>query len=131
MKKEFQVGDYAYNIEQAKINKYGFPCVFGQDAHYLRFLFKRYIINRKEGDFIFCVNAGEPFEIHTPFASILDAVRSLHYCGLFSVKLANVAGEVFKNADPEQNNLWLEVYFNRSTGKLGLTLESVKDEVSE
>ena len=128
MNEEFVVGNYVYNIEQAKLNKQGFPCVFGQDAHYLRFLFKRYLVNMKKGDHIFCVNAGVPFEIYIPFASILDAVKSLRYCGIFSIKLASFAGEEFKKADPEQNNIWLEVYFSRITGKLGFTLDSVKDE---
>ena len=131
MSEEFKIGDYVYNIEKADLDKNGYPCVFNQNAHYFRFLFKRYLVNMKKGDILFCVNAGIPFEIHTQFASILDSVRSLHYCGIFSLKLASFAGDVFKNADPEANNLWLEVYFNRSTGKLGLTLDSVKDEMSE
>lgn len=131
MNEEFKVGDYVYNIELAGLSKHGWPCFFEQDPYYFRFLFKRYTINMKRGNLLFCVNAGVPFEIHTPFASILDAVKSLRYCDIFSMKVAAFAEDGFKNSDPEANNLWLMVFFNRHTGKLGNTLDSVNDEVNQ
>ena len=119
-----QPGDFVYKMEEEYLDKGGNTVPWRYGSYYIQFIFKRFFVYKIEGKKLFDFT----HEIRKPKRTILEAVESAGYCGLFNLKLARVAEAEYAKADPRNRNLWLTIYFNRDTGKLGLTLESVKDE---
>jgi hypothetical protein len=129
---DFNIGDYAYSVEVVSLDKNGNACLcWRHNAHYLRFLFKRFIVDKIRGDELFEENNGIFFKIFNPKSTVLEALKDAGYKWVTALKVRNIAEDEYNKSDPTAKNLWLDVYVNRYTGQFGLTFNSVRGELTK